>query len=264
MNLIIQLCPFWYGMHSLSFSTCIWVASKMEDVKAPCREDISYISDHSVSVETIVVMEARICKLLQFRLHRVTPFHFVHIYLRASNVDYLHGTKNTFEWPDLMQTPIVSMTLYLLELSRTSYRLTHKLPSLLAASCVYLARATLGIKNKSDGSNEPNRIGLHWTKTLQHYTDYKTTDMTDTITTLYMLQIAAESAASVGVNGCPAFHKYNTKEKFHVSRKVPPLLEDLGLPDRDETTHSFIRHSDHVEPYLNCVDYAVRFPVELM
>lgn len=201
----------------------------MEDVKSPSRDELSYISDFSVSDGQLLRMERHICSLLQFRLQLVTPLHFIPIYLRASSANDATSSSNTFEGYDPIDVPMVSMVKYLLELSRSSYRLTKERPDLIAASCVYLARATLGIVAKGK-IKEPKIKDLYWTNTLQHYTGYNTTDMVYTIIAIGRLQITAESAVSMGVGGCPAYTKYGTKDHHYVSRKVPPRLEDLGFP----------------------------------
>ena len=208
----------------------MWIASKLEDVKPPSRTALSYISDFSVSGGQIVRMERHVCSLLQFRLQHVTPFHFLPIYLRASSANVATSPGNTFEGYDPIDVPMVSMVKYVLELSRSSYRLTTERPDLLAASCVYLARATLGIVAKGQ-RKEPQMKDLYWTKTLQYYTGYDTTDMVRTISAIYMLQITAEPAMSMGAGGCPAYSKYGTQDHHYVSLKVPPRWEDLGLPN---------------------------------
>lgn len=185
-------------------------------------------------------LERHICSLLQFRLQHVTPYHLLPLFVRASTADdSTTASSNTIEGWDPIDVPFVSMVKYLLELSRASYLLSQERPDLLAASCVYLARATLGIVgNDEKKQNQPK--DQYWTKTLTHYTTYDTTDMVDTIITIYGLQIAAESAASKGVDGCPAYKRYRTTDHHCVSLKVPPRLEDLGLPNLDMDYDDFL------------------------
>lgn len=183
----------------------------MEDRTPPDIRDLEYISDYSVTPSQMRALEAKICSALSFRLHRVTPFHYVHIYLLASE----HGQDPT------LSGPLPSMTLYLLELSRYSFRLSDQPASLIAAACVYLARATLGIQEASHTDD-----GRYWTKTLEYYTGYNMGDLKVIVLCLHSLQISAESS-SIGV--APAYGNYRTEAQFRVSSKTVRRVEDLGF-----------------------------------
>lgn len=115
------------------------------------------------------------------------------------------------------------MTLYLLELSRSSYLLSSVQPSLLSAASVYLARATLGLRAKQPAAVDRHGI---WTKTLEYYTGYSVEDLTQTVLQIHRLQLGAEKS-DYGV--IPAFTKYKKPDKFSVSLKTVPLVEDLGV-----------------------------------
>ena len=223
----------------LFFSVCLWIASKLEDVKAPSRQELCYISDYSVSNGQLLRLEQHICTLLQFRLQHVTPYHFLSAFLRASTAEDTASSSSNFDNCDPVNVPIVSMVKYFLELSRASYQLSQERPDLLTASCVYLARATLGIVGKDKKEQTPPN-GLYWSNTLKHYTTYEATDMVDTVVKLYKLQIEAESAASTGVGGCPAYKRYGLREHHCVSLKAPPRLENLGLPNMNIDYDNFI------------------------
>jgi cyclin-A len=198
-------------------SACMWIASKMEDMTPPRTEELVYISDHSFTSERLCFLETRICRELQFRLHRVTPFHFVHVYLRASQACASPSCHHFLDHAVMQQ-----MTFYLLELSRSCYMISHRKPSLLAAACVYLARATLGLRDK-----QPNGENVFWTKTLEYYTGYSVDGLKDTVLEIHRLQTAAEKNSSHGVT--PAFAKYKTEAYLRVSWKTVRRVEDLGL-----------------------------------
>jgi len=216
------------------FSACIWMASKMEDRTPPEIRDLEYISDYSVTPSQMRALEARICCVLSFRIHRVTPFHFVQLYLRASA-----------KGRDPQDGPLRSMTLYLLELSRYSHRISEQPASLIAAACVYLARATLGISEAEELPTD----GTFWTKTLEHYTSYSTEDLKYVIWTVHSLQLSAESS-SIGV--APAYGNYNTDARFRVSARTVRRVEDLGFPTQffhDSLTTNPTTHAVHIPPF---------------
>ena len=122
----------------------------MEDKKPPIQEDFAYISDHSVSSETLCDFESHICQVLEFELHRVTPIHYVNLYLRASHACPCPSCP--FDHKVLRQ-----LVLYFLELARLPSDLVNCPPSLVTAAAVYLARATLGIKGNSCRPAPPKR-----------------------------------------------------------------------------------------------------------
>lgn len=188
------------------------MASKMEDRTPPDIRDLEYISDYSVTASQMRALEAKICSALSFRMHRVSPFHYVYVYLRASE----HGRH------PMMSGPLRSMTLYLLELSRYSFRLSDQPASAIAAACVYLARATLGIPDVAPRTDD----GRYWTKTLEYYTGYGMDDLKVIVLCLHSLQISAESS-SIGV--APAYGNYRTEAHFRVSARTVRRVEDLGF-----------------------------------
>ena len=221
-------------------SVCIWIASKLEDVKPPSRSQLCYISDFSVSDGQLLRMEQHICTLLEFRLQRVTPFHLLPLFLRACSI-----TADPYDPTD---ETIASLVQYFLELSRTSYRLTQERPDLVAAACVYLARATLLIN-----PDQP-REDWYWTKTLEHYTGYETNDMVDVIIIIYILRMVSADPPLAGVGGCPLYQKYATREHHYASHNIPPRLEHLCLPI------SGIDYDKFMEPLQNEQDYFVHLP----
>jgi len=197
----------------------------MEEVYPPRNEKFVYISDYSFTSDRFNHLESRICKFLEFRLQRVTPFHFVHIGLRASQACVAAACPHFLD-----HTVVKELTLYLLELSRASYGLSLRKPSLLAAACMYLARATLGMRAPTDQAVEGNEF---WTKTLQYYTGYRVQDLTGTALRIHQWHMAAENS-STGVT--PAFSKYRGETHLRVSLKTVPRVEDLGL--ETDMTHN--------------------------
>jgi hypothetical protein len=191
----------------------------MEDKDPPSFDDFVYISDHSFTSNKLRQLESRVCKELEFRLHRVTPLHFITEFLRAS-----HACPNGcchFDHSVLRQ-----LVLYLLELSRIPADLGRRKPSLVAAATIYLARATLGLRERRS-DHAVDRHG-YWTKTLQHYTGYSIKDLKKTVLTIHKYQLAAEES-----NYNASFAKFKLKKYKHVSLKTVLRIEDLGFETAD-------------------------------
>jgi hypothetical protein len=198
------------------YSACAWIASKMEDRNPPLQDDFVYISDQSVSSGMLRRFEKRICKELGFNLHRLTPIHYANSFLRASNA--CPCLSCPFDHPVLRQ-----LFLYLIELARIPVALVDSPPSLVAAAAVYLARATLGLREEDPTRQAGANENCYWTKTLQHYTGYSVEDLKDTVLRIYEYQLQAEQLAIA------PYIKFRSKARLHVSLKTVVRIEDLGF-----------------------------------
>lgn len=192
----------------------------MEEIEPMSVDDFVYISDSSYNKEEIANMELSVCMSLQFHLQHITPVSFLHEYLRASQEEShmktgATGTASSCCMAKIQHSLLEHMVLYLLELSLLPYELvTHK-PSLVTAAAVYLARATLGLRD-ADG-----RI---WSKSLQYYTGYDLIDLEETVMCLHKHQCEAEETELKSV-----FTKYSTPKYNRVSFKTALQSTDLGF-----------------------------------
>ncbi|KAF2574482.1 hypothetical protein F2Q70_00000392 [Brassica cretica] len=96
----------------------------------------------------------------------------------------------------VLHTEMESLADYLAELTLVEYSFLRFLPSLIAASAVFLARWTL------DQSKHP------WNPTLQHYTRYETPSLKKTVLAMEDLQLNTSGSTLVAVR-----NKYNQKFK---------------------------------------------------
>jgi Cyclin, C-terminal domain/Cyclin, N-terminal domain len=192
------------------------MASKLEDREPPLQEDLVYISDQSFHANDLRDWEARVGQALQFRLHKITPLHFLHQTLRAANpCDQCHYIPH----------PVLrNLALYLLELGRLSYALSTLPPSLLTAAAVYLARATLGWAEK-DPAKRVDPVG-YWTVSLEYYTGYTKMDLVSTVLLLRRYHEQAE-----GGEATASFLKYKRLAYHGVSLKTVRPVHELGLDE---------------------------------
>jgi cyclin A len=116
------------------------------------------------------------------------------------------------------------MTMYLLELSRLPYKLSFVQPSLLAAAAIFLARATLGMRDKEQALDDNG----YWTKTLDFYTGYCLDDIKEVVLTIHRFQLAAAEGSLLVQK---IFRKYHSSEYRKVSAKTVLRVEDLGVDD---------------------------------
>ncbi|KAL0312044.1 UNVERIFIED_CONTAM: Cyclin-A2-1 [Sesamum radiatum] len=112
--------------------TCMLIASKYEEICAPRVEEFCFITDNTYTKEEVVKMESRVLNFLGFQLSVPTTKKFLRRFIQAAQVSY--------------KVPSVELEFlanYLAELTLIEYSFLKFLPSVVAASAVFLARWTL-------------------------------------------------------------------------------------------------------------------------
>ncbi|XP_073131281.1 cyclin-A2-2 [Henckelia pumila] len=146
--------------------TCMLIASKYEEISAPCVEEFCFITDNTYKKKEVVKMESRVLNVLGFQISVPTTKKFLRRFIQAAQVFY--------------KVPTVELEFlanFLAELTLFEYSFLKFLPSLIAASAVFLARWTL------DQSEHP------WNPTLEYYTRYKTAELKRAVLELQDLQL---------------------------------------------------------------------------
>ncbi|GAU11036.1 hypothetical protein TSUD_113290 [Trifolium subterraneum] len=146
--------------------TCMLIASKYEEINAPRVEDFCFITENTYTKEEVLKMESLVLKSSAYHLFAPTTKTFLRRFLRAAQASY---KRPSIELEYLAN--------YLAELTLMNYGFLNFLPSMIAASAVFLARWTL------DPSNHP------WNPTLEHYASYKAPDLKATVLALQDLQL---------------------------------------------------------------------------
>ncbi|KAI0511359.1 hypothetical protein KFK09_011989 [Dendrobium nobile] len=183
------------------------IASKYEEISPPHVEDFCYITDNTYTKKQVVEMESDILKFLNFEMGNPTIKTFLRRFLKAS----LEDGEN----PSLL---LEFMGCYLGELSLLDYKCVQFLPSIIAASAVFLTRFTINQENPP------------WSKKLRHCTGYKVSDLKECIHLIHDLQLNKRGSNLVAVREKYKHHRF----KF-VSSIVPPavipesFLEDFGV-----------------------------------
>ncbi|KAK5824330.1 hypothetical protein PVK06_019101 [Gossypium arboreum] len=151
--------------------SCMLIASKYEEICAPRVEEFCFITDNTYSSGEVLKMERKILNFLYFQLSVPTTKTFLRRFIQAAQATY--------------KDPCIELEFlanYLAELSLVEYNFLKFLPSLIAASAVFLARWTL------------NQSVHPWDPTLEHYTSYKASELKTTVLALEDLQL--------NTNGC--------------------------------------------------------------
>ncbi|CAL5092733.1 unnamed protein product [Urochloa decumbens] len=172
------------------------IAAKYEEISPPHAEDFCYITDNTYTKQELVKMETDILKLLQFELGNPTIKTFLRRFTRSA-----HEDKN------LSILLMEFLGSYLAELSLLDYGCLRFLPSVVAASVMFVARLTI------DPDVNP------WNKKMQKVTGYKVSELKDCIVAIHELQLNRRCASVMAVRDKYKQHKF----KF-VSTLLPPVV----------------------------------------
>ncbi|KAJ9168372.1 hypothetical protein P3X46_019907 [Hevea brasiliensis] len=165
--------------------TCMLIASKYEEICAPRVEEFCFITDNTYTRREVLKMESHVLNFLYFQISVPTTKTFLRRFIQAAQAS--------------LKVPCIELEFlanYLAELTLVEYDFQKFLPSLIAASSVFLARWTL------DQSDHP------WGPTLEHYTSYSPSELKTTVLALEDLQL--------NTNGCSlnAIREKYRQEKF--------------------------------------------------
>ncbi|KAK7349165.1 hypothetical protein VNO77_06312 [Canavalia gladiata] len=180
--------------------TCMLIASKYEEINAPRIEDFCFITDNTYTKVEVLKMESQVLKSSEYQLFAPTTQAFLRRFLRAAQASHKD--------PSLELEYLAN---YLAELTLMDYGFLNFLPSIIAASAVFLAKWTL------DQSKHP------WNPTLQHYACYKASDLKATVLALQHLQLNTDACPLTAIRT-----KYRQdKFKCVAALSSPKLQETL-------------------------------------
>jgi len=139
-------------------------------------------------------MEIQILNFVHFRLSVPTTKTFLRRFIKAAQASY--------------KVPFIELEYlanYLAELTLVEYSFLRFLPSLIAASAVFLARWTL------DQTDHP------WNPTLQHYTRYEVAELKNTVLAMEDLQLNTSGCTLAATR-----EKYNQPKFKSVAKLTSP------------------------------------------
>lgn len=178
--------------------TCMLIAAKYEEICAP-QVEFCYITDNTYFHDEVLQMESHVLQHLHFELSSPTIKSFLRRFIRAAQVCH-----------QVQYLQLEFLANYLAELTLPEYSFIGYLPSLVAASAVFLAKFTL------DPTKRP------WTPTLKHYTRYQPSELQICVKELHDLQCNRQGC------GLPAIREKYGQHKFKcVSTMVPPATIPL-------------------------------------
>ncbi|PHT51409.1 Cyclin-A3-2 [Capsicum baccatum] len=174
------------------------IAAKYEEISPPHVEDFCYITDNTYTKEEVVKMEADVLKSLKFEMGNPTVKTFLRRFTGVAQEDY--------KSPNLQ---LEFLGYYLLELSILDYCCVKFLPSLVAASVVFLSRFTL----------QPN--AHPWSAALQQYSGYKAVDLKECVLILHDLQLSRRGGSLMAVRDKYKQHKFKCVSTLTAPVEIP-------------------------------------------
>ncbi|KAG7536671.1 Cyclin-like [Arabidopsis suecica] len=187
--------------------TSMLIASKYEEITPPNVEDFCYITDNTYTKQEIVKMEADILLALRFELGNPTSNTFLRRFTRVAQED--------FEMSHLQMEFLCS---YLSELSMLDYNSVKFLPSIVAASAVFLARFIIRPKQHP------------WNVMLEEYTKYKAGELKECVGMIHDLYLSRKGGALQAIRDKYKQHKFKCVATMPVSPELPlTLFEDVNI-----------------------------------
>ncbi|KAG6422070.1 hypothetical protein SASPL_118633 [Salvia splendens] len=163
------------------------IASKYEEISPPHVDDFCYITDNTYSKEDVVKMEADVLKSLRFEMGNPTVKAFLRKFTRICQ-----------EHNDTLNLQIEFLAYYIAELSLLDYGCVKFLPSMVAASVMFLARFTLRPEQNP------------WNVELESSSGYKAADLKECVTILHDLQLSKRGGSLVAIREKYNHHKSNS------------------------------------------------------
>ncbi|KAJ3704543.1 hypothetical protein LUZ61_008248 [Rhynchospora tenuis] len=177
--------------------TCMFIASKYEEICAPRVQEFCFITDNSYTKAEVLRMESQVLSLVGYNISVPT----IKIFLRR----FLRAAQASSKAPPVL----MHLTNYLAELTLTEYSFLKFLPSVIASAAIFLAQWTL------DQSTSP------WNDTLQHYTGYKSCDIKNSVLALRDLQVNTKNCTLKAIR-----QKYQQDKFSSVACLASPELLD--------------------------------------
>ncbi|PWZ09700.1 Cyclin-A1-1 [Zea mays] len=184
---------------------CLLIAAKYEEICPPLVEELCYITDYSYTKEEVLQMEASVLNNLKFEMTVPTAKCFLRRFVRVAQVPD-KGSSLHLEF----------LVNYICELSLLEYSLLCYLPSMVAASSVFLAKFILmPIKNP-------------WNSSLSYYTRYTPSELRGCVRVLHRLFRLGPGSNLPAIREKYSQHKYKFVAKKYCPQSIPTkFFQDL-------------------------------------
>ncbi|KAJ4806295.1 Cyclin family protein [Rhynchospora pubera] len=179
------------------------IASKYEEI-TPCNvKDLCYITANTYDKQEVVSMEGDVLEFLKFEMGNPTVKTFLQRFIEAGQGDS-KSPNSVLEF----------LAHYLAALSLIDYGCIKFVPSVVAASAVYLARFTI------DPKNHP------WNEKLEKCTGYKAKELKECVHALHELQLNKKCSSLVAVRDKYKDNKFKCVSTLLPCSEIPSFFFD--------------------------------------
>jgi len=176
--------------------SCMWIASKYEEMYAPEINDFVYITDNAYTSLEIRTMELDILRALDFNLGKPLPLHFLRRNSKAAGVD---AKQHNF-------------AKFFMEMTLQEYSFVQVSPSELAAAALCLSCRVI------NEEAEDNAEKLKWEDKMVHYSGYEESDLEPLMSSIASFVVKSETSKLNFVK-----QKYQSSKFMRIS--ASPLLK---------------------------------------
>merc|ERR1712168_975238 len=176
--------------------SCMWIASKYEEMYAPEINDFVYITDNAYSTLEIRSMELDILRVLDFNLGKPLPLHFLRRNSKAAGVD---AKQHNF-------------AKFFMEMTLQEYSFVHVSPSELAAAALCLSCRVIN-QDTEEGVEK-----LQWEEKMVHYSGYEESALEPLMASIASFVVKSETSKLNFVK-----QKYQSSKFMRIS--ASPLLK---------------------------------------
>nr|GEV45360.1 G2/mitotic-specific cyclin C13-1-like [Tanacetum cinerariifolium] len=183
------------------------IASKSEEISPPHAEDFCYITDNTYTKEEVIQMEAELLKFMGSDVSNPTSKTFLRIFIKAAQGDYM---------PQPSCSSLEFLSWFLVELSLVDYNCLRFLPSMVAASAIFIAKFTI----------EPEK--RPWGLKMQRCSGYTPSELQECVLTMHELQLNRRGSSSKAIREKYSQHKFKSVAALPCPSEIPfSYFEDI-------------------------------------
>ncbi|XP_031403735.1 cyclin-A3-4-like isoform X1 [Punica granatum] len=190
----------------LGVASMLVSSRKYEEISPPHVEEFCYITDNTYTTDEVLKMESDVLNSLKFEMGNPTVKTFLRRFHRIAQEGY--------QTSDLK---LEFLGYYLAELSLLDYNCVKFLPSLVAASAIFLGRFIMNPKTKP------------WGSALQQYSGYSSMDLKECVLILHDLYMRRRGGSMQAVREKYKQHKFKCVATMASPPEIPAsYFEDVS------------------------------------
>jgi len=175
--------------------TCLWIASKFEEIYAPNVDDLLYVTENAFTLDELCACERTIVAAMHFQLNCPTSLAFLK---RAAKVARVHARP-------------YNVAKFALECAFLDYASCHFVPSHQAASALYLAQVLCVSSERAENGEadvSAETMADVWSRETHFYTGYRAPELT--ALARHLAQLVQTQATAPSAKKSEVFKKYRS------------------------------------------------------